>query len=350
MDNGAENSSAESNDAEGHAPAISVVIPTYNRAHLVGRAVRSVLAQSFEDFELIVADDASTDDTAAVVEAFGDPRVRYVRRAENGGNAAARNTGVKHARAEVVCFLDSDDEYFPSFLEKTHRALSAAGASVGFSWAGRLTVRSAAGRAQGEEVVGRDLWMPRIEGDRQLHFLSSRHTGTDFGLAVRRRCFEEVGFFDEELRASVDSDFLIRIAKAFDFTVVPEVLVKAHDHDGARVRRDTRSTAAAYEAMFEKHAALLHSHPEVASRWLYKTGWLHHHCGDRAKGNAYLWRSIKKDPSKAKVWLALLLFGIGGAAAAPLHERLSRLKETFRSQTPALFRARGAEEDEPPRA
>lgn len=175
-----------------------------------------------------------------------------------------------------------------------------------------------------------------MDGDRQLFFLSGRHTGTDFGLAVRRRCFEEVGFFDENLQASVDSDFLIRIAKAFDFTVIEELLVKNHDHDGMRVRRDTEGIAEAYEAIFAKHAALLGRHPRVASRWLYKTGWLHHHCGNQAKGRTYLWRAIRRRPSNAKAWVALLLFGVGGPAAAPVHEKLSELRKRFaRLRNPA---------------
>ena len=76
-------------------PTVSVIIPTYNRAHLVGRAIRSVLNQTFQDFEIIVVDDGSTDNTEEVVKGFNDPRIRYIRHEENRGGSAARNTGIR---------------------------------------------------------------------------------------------------------------------------------------------------------------------------------------------------------------------------------------------------------------
>jgi glycosyltransferase involved in cell wall biosynthesis len=99
-------------------PVISVIIPTYNRAHLVGRAIRSVLAQTFQDWELIVVDDGSSDNTEEVVCSFQDPRICYISHEVNRGGSAARNTGIKVARGEYVSFLDSDDEWLPEKLEK----------------------------------------------------------------------------------------------------------------------------------------------------------------------------------------------------------------------------------------
>lgn len=96
-------------------PRVSVVIPTYNRGNLIGQAIDSVLAQSYSDFEIIVSDDGSTDDTAARVARYGD-RVRYVRTA-NGGVAHARNVGTREARGDYLAYLDSDDRYYPYALE-----------------------------------------------------------------------------------------------------------------------------------------------------------------------------------------------------------------------------------------
>lgn len=99
-------------------PLVSVVIPTYNRAEFLPRAVESVLRQTVDDFELIVVDDASTDDTEAVVERFDDPRVEYVRHGTNRGGSAARNTGIERSSGEYIAFLDSDDEWYPRKLER----------------------------------------------------------------------------------------------------------------------------------------------------------------------------------------------------------------------------------------
>jgi glycosyltransferase involved in cell wall biosynthesis len=94
---------------------ISVVVPTFNRAKYLPSSIGSVLNQTFQDWELIVVDDGSTDNTQEVVESFNDPRITYVYQ-ENAERSAARNNGIKHAKGEWICFLDSDDEYNPLHL------------------------------------------------------------------------------------------------------------------------------------------------------------------------------------------------------------------------------------------
>src|SRR5690606_6206557 len=104
-------------------PFFSVVVPTYNRAHLIAPTIRSVLSQTCPDLELLVVDDGSTDDTAAVVRAIGDPRLKYLP-VSNRERGAARNFGLGRATGEYVVFLDSDDEFHPAHLETLRRAIS----------------------------------------------------------------------------------------------------------------------------------------------------------------------------------------------------------------------------------
>lgn len=104
-------------------PIFSVIIPAYNRGHVLARTVQSVLRQTFHDFELIIVDDGSTDETRKIVETFNDPRIRYIYQA-NKGRSAARNAGAALALGKYLTFLDSDDEVFLEWIECFAKALN----------------------------------------------------------------------------------------------------------------------------------------------------------------------------------------------------------------------------------
>lgn len=98
------------------APFFSIIIPTYNRAYVILKAINSIINQSFKDWELIVVDDGSSDNTKELIEKINNPEIKYVHQT-NQERSAARNNGINHARGEYICFLDSDDEYFLDYLE-----------------------------------------------------------------------------------------------------------------------------------------------------------------------------------------------------------------------------------------
>jgi glycosyltransferase involved in cell wall biosynthesis len=108
---------------EGSLVQVSIVIPTFNRAWIIADALQSVFAQTFQNFEVLIVDDGSTDDTAEVVKSFTDPRLRYIKKDQNGGCASARNTGIRAATGEYVSTLDSDDLWKPDKLEREVRFL-----------------------------------------------------------------------------------------------------------------------------------------------------------------------------------------------------------------------------------
>ena len=114
-----------------HSPTVTVVIPTYNRANLLGRSIRSVIGQTYGDFELIIVDDGSTDSTAEIAASFDDERVKYIRREQNGGVGAARNTGIKAAIGKFVAFNDHDDEWLPDKLERQMKIFKTLPSHVG---------------------------------------------------------------------------------------------------------------------------------------------------------------------------------------------------------------------------
>ena len=181
-------------------PTVSVILCTYNRREVVGRAIRSVLAQTFAEFELLVIDDGSTDGTAEVVLAFAarDPRIVYERHA-NRGLAAARNAGLALARGEWVTFLDSDDAYAPD----------------------HLAVRIALVEAEPVDALFGGV---RLRGDRKLRFVADverpghkihlTHCHIGGTLFARRAVLAALGGF-HEIPYAEDHELMTRIERRY---------------------------------------------------------------------------------------------------------------------------------------
>lgn len=322
-------------------PAFSVVIPTYNRPQLLSRAVASVLAQTLGDFELLVVDDASAQDVSGVLAAFGDPRIRLVRRPENGGPAASVNTGIRLARSELISLLGDDDEYLPGFLEATRAALAAAGPEVGFSWSG---VRIVEDTHQGERLVREVLWQPKFTSRREAYrgFLRSRYIGTNCGVTVRRSCFDDIGLFHERLRKGEDTDFFIRAVARYDFVVVPEILVKVHHHPGPRATSFDRDYLAAYLYLIDKHREEVRSDRGLRATLHYKAGWLAYHSGDRTLGRKLLLQALASRPLHGKAWLALALFESLRGLAPRVHLAASRTRRAVAGKLGRRLGSNGA--------
>src|SRR5438128_1726139 len=100
-------------------PCFSVIIPTYNRAAFLPKTIQSVTAQAFTDWEIIIVDDGSTDDTKDVVEGIAESRLRYIFQ-QNAERSAARNNGIRQAKGKYICFLDSDDQYLQTHLQSIY--------------------------------------------------------------------------------------------------------------------------------------------------------------------------------------------------------------------------------------
>jgi|KBSSwiStaDraftv2_1062776.scaffolds.fasta_scaffold19966_3 glycosyltransferase involved in cell wall biosynthesis len=237
-------------------PLFSVVIPTFNRARLVRRAIDSVLAQTLGDFEVLVVDDGSTDDTRRVVGGIGDARVRLVSLPTNRGAAAARNAGIAAARGELISLLDSDDEYEPGFLEKTRAALAGTGPDVGFCWTGTRWSSRLEKDGLLREQMRRRIWSPTFASRHAAWRYCLTHDapwGTSNGVTFKASVFAKSGPFDEAMRACEDMDLLVRLMRDFDFVVIPECLVIVHDDAPQRVDGHRGNQADAWARMYAKY-------------------------------------------------------------------------------------------------
>lgn len=201
-------------------PKVSVVVPAYNVRSYIEDALVSLEKQSFQDFEVLIVDDGSTDDTATIVKPFcdRDARFRLLQKA-NGGLSSARNYGIRHARADYVALLDGDDVYKPDKLA-THVALLDSSPDVGVVYSASQAIRED-GRPTFIRLSGKPIY-----SDPLLALLCKNFVGHGSNAVFRRCIFDEVGEFDETLRSSEDIDFWLRIAATqhWRFHRVPQVL------------------------------------------------------------------------------------------------------------------------------
>ena len=227
---------AEDNPKENSgSPRVSVVIPTYNRADVLPRAIDSVLTQTFEAFELLVVDDGSTDRTETVVASLDDSRVRYVAHETNRGANVARNTGIEHARGEYVAFLDSDDAWHPTKLEKQLGRLEKRPSDWVAAYCG-FTIETTGVTGTLQTLIAGILAHsddpPPMEGGEELIgaiLADEIHPGAGSTLLVRTAVAREVGGFDEPLDRFQDPEFVIRILRAGAIVYVDEPLVVRHE-------------------------------------------------------------------------------------------------------------------------
>lgn len=197
-------------------PEVSVVMPAFNVAWCVGRAVDSVLAQDFASRELIVVNDGSTDDTARVLSAYGDAII--VIDQPNGGMSAARNAGIRAARGEFIAFLDSDDYWLTGKLSRQVELMRAR-PEVGFC--------STAARVENPEGRLLNMWECRHARVDMLQTLFSENAAIAGGCSavmVRRNLLDRTGLFDESLRGFEDPDLWIRLAAVGGYACIDEAL------------------------------------------------------------------------------------------------------------------------------
>ncbi|HJV26271.1 MAG TPA: glycosyltransferase [Aromatoleum sp.] len=198
-------------------PLVSVVIPAWNAAWCVGRAIDSVLAQSLRDFELIVVDDGSTDDTPVVLAKYG-PSIRIVTQA-NGGMSSARNAGIRAARGAYLAFLDADDRWLPDKLARQVAVLEKQ-PELAFC-AAVATLEDAEGRIVGE-------WRGPSGRTIQIADVFRNHSAVAGGASAvlaRRDLVVRLGGFDDSLRGAEDTDLWIRLAAHGGFVCIDEPLV-----------------------------------------------------------------------------------------------------------------------------
>ncbi len=186
-------------------------------------AIQSVLNQTFSEFELIVVDDASTDDTQHKVERINDSRIRYILHQKNLGECGTRNTGLRAAQGQYIAFLDSDDEWLSQKLEKQLNLFKTAPEDVGVIYSWLQVIND-----QGSMIRMRK---PNIRGDVKDCLMYKNLVGTPSTVMIKKDCIESDLQFDTNLQCCGDWDMWLQISKKFKFEVISEPLALYRDHN-----------------------------------------------------------------------------------------------------------------------
>ncbi|MFC5367586.1 glycosyltransferase family 2 protein [Salinirubrum litoreum] len=217
---------------------VSVVIPTYNRADVLPRAVETALDQTLTDIEVIVVDDASTDETLAVLEEYDDPRLTVLEHETNSGASAARNTGIAVAEGDYVALLDSDDEWAPEKLERQVETVATRSDEWVAAYCGTTVVTDESAHPVVQrltDLLGRQGNADRVEGGEKLvrEVLCQRlHTSAGSTLLVDADVVDRIGGFDESFDRYQDTEFLIRVLKEGKLAYVDEPLLRRYPSGG----------------------------------------------------------------------------------------------------------------------
>ena len=220
-----------------HPPTVSVMIPTYNTLGYLQEAVASVLAQTLPSWELIVVDDGSSDGTAEWLATLRDPRIRAVSRPHTGNLSQVRNAGLSLATAPWLAFLDADDLWAPSKLER-QLAFHEAHPDVRWSYTGRRVVDAA-----GDPLPGEFPWQP-VGGWILEKLLVHEAAIASPAMMIHRSLLDAIGAFDERFPYAGDYDLRLRLAARAECGVIDEPLVSIRRHDGCRTLRQPEAPRA----------------------------------------------------------------------------------------------------------
>ena len=282
-------------------PKVSIVIPTYNRADFLPKAVQSVLNQTYGDWEMVIVDDGSIDKTEEIVKGYKEARIRYILHKSNLGLSAARNTGIKNSRGEYIAFLDSDDEWFPEKISCQMNIFQKENSKCDVVCTSGYMIKN-------DKIIGVKA-IPANLGNFYEKFLFENITWTS-NVLVKKECFKKVGLFDENLESCEDWDMWIRIAKYYKFVFLEMPLAKYVIHPGQLSENLLKKINARKRILF-KYQDELKNRKFVYSHHYYKIGNLCCLSGKIREGRKYLFKGILVYPFCLKYFLCLLLSLLG---------------------------------------
>jgi len=304
-------------------PRVSIVLPTFQRPELLAKAIDTVKGQTVEDWELIVVDDNDPmhPDRARTVDVMAsyasDRRIMVVSHASNRGGAAARNSGIRVARAPWIAFLDDDDEWSPSKVERQLAVAERAEADVALVYCQIRVRRAFATRVRP--------FTTRVPEGRVRGLLRRNYIGSTSCAMCRASALHAIGLFDEHLTARQDVDLYVRLAKRYAFAAVDEPLVTMRLHGASRISTDLDARVQGHRRFLGKHRRLIDTDAHALQVRLSELGLLLLASGDLHGARSALGRAWRLDVRDIPALRGLLM----------TYPTVRRLRETFGRRKPA---------------
>jgi glycosyltransferase involved in cell wall biosynthesis len=241
-------------------PSISVIIPVFNREAEIGKCLKSLLRQDFQNFEAVVVNDGSTDGTVQAVESMDDPRIRVISIPENRGHASAGNTGICAAQGSLICFLDSDDEFLPGKLKFVHDFFLRQ-QNIDVLIDSFIFIHHDRGETQLRVHRNPELSLSSAIEDALYRRKLWKATGA---ISARRDALIKVGMWDESLKRRTDMDLVLRLAKSFRCASTSVVLWKKHS--------SVTAISSHRETFISALIDIVRRHPQYTSKSQWRSG------------------------------------------------------------------------------
>jgi glycosyltransferase involved in cell wall biosynthesis len=284
-------------------PTVSVIIPAFNRPNLLKRAIKSVLRQTFKNFELIIVDDGSTENIKNVVDNFRktDKRIRYFWQKNSGGPAGPRNVGIQYSKGKYIAFLDADDEWLPTKLEKQIGLFETSKIpNIGFVSCNSIVIDMRDNTERCSEIPDSKKIFE--------HLLTWSCVNSCSGIVVKKNVFEDIGGFDDSLKMADDWDLCIRIAKKYKFDFIEEPLFKYHiGQENVNQEWSVERKEKEAERIFDRYRNEYIKLPKVLSLRLMHEGKRWAMSGRTMRGLSCFVKSIRLNPFNFQSYFFFLL-------------------------------------------
>lgn len=281
-------------------PLVSIIVPSYNGEKFIAKAIRSVLLQTYKNWELIIVEDGYTDKTEEIVDSFLDKRINYIKK-EHSGISKTRNVGIKEANGEYIAFLDQDDVWLPEKLSVQIEYMQKSDSSVGLVYCKNYVLQN-----------GKIIMRKREKGGKAVlvkeYFFKSGILPSS--VLLSRKCLFEVGLFDEKLELLEDYDLWIRVSNRYKFLYLNKPLFIYVLHKG-QYHRNKLKMIKSREYVHKKYEHILKGHNNILSSMYFRNGHGLFELGDAKKGRYYLIKAIKASNFSAKCIFAYLLSLLG---------------------------------------